>query len=62
MNFTRFSWIKDPLFAEAMALYATSFPLFEQRSNKSQIRALSDPDFFAYGIHEEEQFVGILFC
>lgn len=59
-----FSRITDPshlYFDKAFALYATSFPQYEQRLSLSQRRILSHPQYHCDVILSDNRFCGILF-
>ena len=45
-----------------MALYATSFPLHEQRERESQLSIMSHPDYHFNLILDGEKFVGLMLC
>lgn len=50
-----------PLFADAMALYAQSFPANERRTRADHIRALREPDFHPCGAVENGRLLGLAF-
>lgn len=58
MRFLRLTDSRDAYFPEAMALYAISFPLHEQRQSTSQHAIMSHPEYHFTVILEGEDFVG----
>ena len=58
MHFLRLTNSRDAYFAEAMALYAISFPHHEQRQDDSQRAIMSHPEYHFTVILEGEDFVG----
>lgn len=61
MNFCPISHPASPYYEEAMTLYASSFPLYEQRLPADQLRVMKDPAFHCNALVENGVFVGILF-
>lgn len=60
MRFKRLTSDKDPEFAKAFGLYATAFPVHEQRSLAHQRVAFAAPDYHFDVIEDDGRFVGIL--
>ena len=54
------SW--DGHMERAMALYHTSFPINEQRTDADHKAALEDERFYCLSAWEGEDFLGLLFC
>ena len=61
MRFQRVTSREDPGFERAMALYAVSFPLHEQRLPDSQCRILGLEAYHLEQIMEGDRFLGALF-
>lgn len=61
MEFIRISSKDDKYFNEAMKIYESSFPIFEQRTIKDQIEALKDKNFYSTIICENNRLIGLLF-
>ena len=61
IEFVRMTAPDHPLYEQAMQLYARSFPLHEQRQEKSQRQILSDPLFHADALVQDGQFSGLIF-
>lgn len=51
---------EDNFFNKAMEIYKESFPVFERRTTKDQIRALGDETYHFNIIYDKEELVGIL--
>lgn len=62
MEFKRLTSSEDPLYGQAMELYAASFPLHEQRFPASQAAILADPAYRFELLFEGEQWAGLLLC
>lgn len=62
MEFKRLTSSQDPLYRQAMDLYAASFPLHEQRLPVSQAAILEDPAYRFELLFEGEQWAGLLLC
>ncbi|MCD8139156.1 MAG: GNAT family N-acetyltransferase [Planctomycetaceae bacterium] len=60
MHFTRLTSADDALFAQAFAVYETSFPLHEQRTLDKQQAIMARPAYYFDAIVEEGEFAGIL--
>ena len=58
MHFFRLTDSRDAYFAQAMALYAISFPHHEQRQAASQCAIMSHPEYHFTVVLEGEDFVG----
>jgi len=58
MEIERITTTSHPLYADAIDLYKISFPLHEQREEKSQIAILSNPAYHFDVVCDNEQFVG----
>lgn len=58
MHFLRLTDSRDTYFAEAMALYAISFPHHERRQDASQRAIMHHPEYHFTVILEGENFVG----
>ncbi len=61
LTFRRFSSPTDEGWRETMTLYESAFPAKERRSEEDTVRALSDPEFHAYSVWQEGEFVALLF-
>ena len=61
MQFKRICSKDDCYFKEAMEIYKSSFPIFEQRTLKSQIDALENKEYYCSVICENDELIGILF-
>lgn len=60
MEFVRLTQESDARYGPAMALYAASFPLHEQRLPASQAAALAHMDYHFDLIYESDAFAGLL--
>ena len=58
MNFKRITSPTHPLYAEAINLYKISFPLHEQREEKSQMEILTNPFYHFDVVCEHDKFIG----
>lgn len=61
MKFIRINSKDDKYFNDAMKIYETSFPIFEQRTIKNQIEVLEDKDYYCNIICENNSLIGLLF-
>lgn len=61
MKFIRINSKDNPYFNDAMEIYKTSFPIFEQRTIKSQIEVLDHEDYYCMAVCECSKLIGILF-
>ena len=61
MEFIRINSKDDKYFNDAMKIYETSFPIFEQRTIKNQIAVLEDKDYHSTIICENNSLIGLLF-
>ncbi len=61
MKFIRISSKDDYYFKDAMEIYKSSFPIFEQRTLKSQIEVLKNKEYNCSAICENDELIGILF-
>lgn len=61
ITFSPITNTSHPFFADAMALYADSFPVHEQRLAKSQQNILLHPNYHCDAVLEDGNFCGILF-
>ncbi len=62
MQLIRISNSQTKEFAQAYQIYKDSFPIFEQRSLKDQLEALTDPDYHCHIIQNDDQtIIGLLF-
>lgn len=61
MQFIRITSEGNKFFNDAMTLYKTSFPIFEQRTIKSQIEALKNDTYNCNAVYENSELIGILF-
>ncbi|MDZ4992366.1 GNAT family N-acetyltransferase [Clostridium perfringens] len=59
MKFIRIN-SNNECFNKAMEIYKVSFPIFEQRTIKDQIKALEDEDYHFNVIYDGDKMVGIL--
>lgn len=60
MRFERLNSIKDDIFAKTSELYSLSFPIYEQRTINSQIKALDDCEYHYDLIFDDNTFVGLM--
>ena len=60
MIFKRIITENDPMFNTAIGLYKISFPIHEQRENKSQIEILGHANYHFNIIYDNDCFVGII--
>lgn len=60
MEFHRLTSADSPLFEQAFALYATSFPRHEQRVLSKQMALMPDPQYHFDVLVQDGQFAGIL--
>ncbi len=58
MEFERITTPKHYLYEKAMALYKTSFPIYEQREDFSQLQILQNKDYHFDIIKEKGEFIG----
>ncbi|WP_297635974.1 GNAT family N-acetyltransferase [uncultured Clostridium sp.] len=61
MKFIKIKNKEDKYFKEAMELYKTSFPVFEQRTLDKQIEVLENKEYNFAIICDDENLMGILF-
>lgn len=61
MDFIRINSKDDKYFDDAMNVYQSSFPIFEQRTMKDQIDALEDNRYYCTVICDNDIFIGLLF-
>ncbi|GAA0068169.1 MAG: GNAT family N-acetyltransferase [Clostridium perfringens] len=61
MEFIRINSKDDKYFNDAIKIYETSFPIFEQRTIKNQIEVLEDKDYHSTIICENNSLIGLLF-
>lgn len=61
MKFIRIYSKDDRYFKEAMEIYKSSFPIFEQRTLKSQTDVLENKQYYCSVICENDELIGILF-
>lgn len=62
MHFERIHSTSDPRYADAMALYRSSFPAHELRTSASQARALAQDAYQFRLIFDGDIWVGLLLC
>lgn len=61
MEFIRINSKDDKYFNDAMKIYQTSFPIFEQRTMKNQIEVLENKEYYSTIICENNILIGLLF-
>lgn len=60
IDMKRIAGTNDPLFNDFKALYADSFPVFEQRTEKHQASAFLHSNYHVEAYVEQEQFIGFI--
>lgn len=60
MQFERLTNKEHKMYRKAMEVYSISFPSHEQREAVSQVKILSDDEYYFSLIYEEEVFVGLV--
>lgn len=60
MDQTYINNTSDPLYAPFIALYAQSFPIFEQRTASQQEKAFASPSYHLSAYHEADTLVGFI--
>lgn len=60
MRFVRLSTDEDDLYTEAMKLYNTSFPHYEQRQRSVQAQIMGDKEYLFQLIYDGNELVGII--
>lgn len=61
MEFVRIQSENNKYWNEVMNMYASSFPIFEQRTLNDQISALQDDNYYCMAICESNSLIGLIF-
>lgn len=60
LELIRITSVDEPCYADAMKLYAQSFPYHEQRENDSQIEIMSNPAYHFDMVFDEGRLIGMI--
>lgn len=60
MQLIRINNAQEDIFKQAMELYSTSFPVYEQRRLSEQKQVMEIADYYFMTLYDDQQFIGLL--